>query len=196
MAFFEVDVEGGVALIRFDQTESRVNTLSTAALGEFAAILDTLQDDDSARGAVLYSGKKDSFVVGADIREFLTFETPAQVSALIKEGHALLERLERFPKPVVAAVHGPALGGGLELVLACSYRIASSSANCSNPSDFRSGCLKSFRSFFFGFATSFRLYFDAWAWDMAQRYCCVTAVAGSTAAHIGLEPEKRDRLLN
>lgn len=127
MAFFEVDVEGGVALIRFDQEGSRVNTLSTAALGEFAAILDTLGDDDSARSAVLYSGKKDSFVVGADIREFLTFETPAQVSALIREGHALLGRLEDFPKPVVAAVHGPALGGGLELILACHYRIASSS---------------------------------------------------------------------
>lgn len=125
MAFFEVDVTDGVALIRFDQQGSRVNTLSSAALREIAAILDTLEGDDSAQSAVLYSGKKDTFIVGADIREFTTFETPAQVSALIKEGHALLGRLERFPKPVVAAVHGAALGGGLELILACRYRVAS-----------------------------------------------------------------------
>ena len=127
MAFFEVDVEDGVALICMDVQEGRVNTLSSAALREFGAILDTLQHDDSARSAVLYSGKKDSFIVGADIREFTTFETPAQVTGLIKEGHALLGRLEHFPKPVVAAVHGAALGGGLELVLACHYRVASSS---------------------------------------------------------------------
>lgn len=127
MAFFEVDVADGVALIRFDGQGGRVNTLSSAALREFGAILDTLETDDSAQSAVLYSGKRDSFVVGADIREFTTFETPAQVTALIREGHELLGRLERFPKPVVAAVHGAALGGGLELILACRYRVASNS---------------------------------------------------------------------
>ena len=124
MAFFDVEVSDGVAVLSFDQAESRINTLSTAAMREFAQILDTLEHDDSAQSAVVISRKKDSFVVGADIKEFLTFEEPAQVTALIAEGHALLGRLEAFSKPIVAAVHGPAMGGGLEFILACHYRLA------------------------------------------------------------------------
>lgn len=125
MAFFDLEVADGVAVIAFDQEESRVNTLSITALREFAGVLDTVERDAGVRGAVLVSRKRDSFVVGADIKEFLTFETPAQVEALIREGHALLGRLENLAKPVVAAVHGAAVGGGLELILACHYRVAS-----------------------------------------------------------------------
>lgn len=124
MAFFELEMSDGVAVIAFDQDGGRVNTLSTAALREFAEVLDTVERDASVTGAVLISRKQDSFVVGADIKEFLAFETPAQVTALIREGHALLDRLEGFAKPVVAAVHGAAVGGGLELILACHYRVA------------------------------------------------------------------------
>ena len=129
MAFFDLEIStgetsDGVAVIFFDQQDSRVNTLETAALREFAEVLDTVERDPNLKSAVLISRKQDSFVVGADIKEFLTFETPAQVTALIREGHALLGRLEHFPKPVVAAVHGAAVGGGLELILACHYRVA------------------------------------------------------------------------
>jgi 3-hydroxyacyl-CoA dehydrogenase/enoyl-CoA hydratase/3-hydroxybutyryl-CoA epimerase len=125
MAFFQLENSDGVAVIWFDQEGSRVNTLSSAALREFAGILDTAEHDAAVKGAVLVSRKPDSFVVGADIKEFETFEAPAQVMALLHEGQALLGRLETFPKPVVAAVHGAALGGGLELILACRYRLAS-----------------------------------------------------------------------
>ena len=124
MAFFEVEASEGVAVIFFDQPGSRVNTLETAALREFGEVLDNLEHNAEIKSAVLISRKQDSFVVGADIKEFLTFETPAQVTALIREGHALLGRLERLSKPVVAAVHGAAVGGGLELILACHYRVA------------------------------------------------------------------------
>lgn len=104
MAFFDVAVEDGVAVIYFDQEESPFNTLAIAAMREFAGILDTLEHDDSAGSAVIISRKKDSFIVGADIKEFLTFETPDEVKAMIAEGHALLARLEAFPKPIVAAI--------------------------------------------------------------------------------------------
>ena len=125
MAFFDHETADRVAVIFFDQERGRVNTLSRAALREFAGVLDALERDAGVEAVVIVSGKRDSFVVGADIREFITLETPAQVEALIHEGHALLDRLERFSKPVVAAVHGAAVGGGLELILACHYRVAS-----------------------------------------------------------------------
>ncbi len=67
----------------------------------------------------------DTFVAGADVRDFLDFVGPAEVRAVLAEGHALLGRLERSPKPVVAAIDGACMGGGLELALACRAVIAS-----------------------------------------------------------------------
>jgi 3-hydroxyacyl-CoA dehydrogenase/enoyl-CoA hydratase/3-hydroxybutyryl-CoA epimerase len=125
LRFFRLDKRDDVAVIVFDQPESRVNTLTQEAMREFATVLDELERDEALRGAVLCSGKEDSFVVGADIKAFRTFESPEQVVALIHEGHALLNRLDALHKPVVAAVHGAAVGGGLELILACHYRVAS-----------------------------------------------------------------------
>jgi 3-hydroxyacyl-CoA dehydrogenase/enoyl-CoA hydratase/3-hydroxybutyryl-CoA epimerase len=70
------------------------------------------------------SGKERGYIVGADIREFENFETEQQVIDSLKPVNALLERIEKLPIPVVAAIHGVCVGGGLELILACHYRIA------------------------------------------------------------------------
>jgi 3-hydroxyacyl-CoA dehydrogenase/enoyl-CoA hydratase/3-hydroxybutyryl-CoA epimerase len=74
---------------------------------------------------VLLSGKRDSFITGADIKEFVGW-TASQAEAASREGQALLERIERARTPVVAAIHGTCVGGGLELALSCRYRIATS----------------------------------------------------------------------
>ncbi|BBL79810.1 crotonase [Rubrobacter xylanophilus] len=124
MGYLDVRKEDGVAVVRLDEPESPVNKLSTSVLGEFEAALGELERDDGVRAAVLISAKKDSFVVGADIEEFSRLKSPAEVKGIIRRGHELLSRMESSPKPVVAAVHGAALGGGLELILACHYRIA------------------------------------------------------------------------
>ncbi|ABG05380.1 short chain enoyl-CoA hydratase / 3-hydroxyacyl-CoA dehydrogenase [Rubrobacter xylanophilus DSM 9941] len=124
MGYLDVRKEDGVAVVWLDEPGSRVNKLSTPVLGEFEAALDELERDGGVRAAVLISAKKDSFVVGADIEEFSRLKTPAEVEGIIRKGHELLGRMESSPKPVVAAVHGPAVGGGLELILACHYRIA------------------------------------------------------------------------
>jgi 3-hydroxyacyl-CoA dehydrogenase / enoyl-CoA hydratase / 3-hydroxybutyryl-CoA epimerase len=73
---------------------------------------------------VLMSGKERSFIAGADIREFESFDTEPKIKEVVRQTLELFDRIERLPVPVVAAIHGYCLGGGLELALACSYRIA------------------------------------------------------------------------
>ncbi len=125
MTFFDVHTKKGVATVWLDREGERVNTLSQKVLRSFGNLLDTLESDDATRAVVLISRKQDSFIVGADIKEFAAFETREQVVRLIQEGHALFNRVETFPKPILAAVHGACVGGGLELALACHYVLAS-----------------------------------------------------------------------
>ena len=124
MKYLDLQKEDDLAVIYLDAPDSAINTLSTTAMREFEDALETLEKEDDVRAAILYSNKKD-FIVGADIQEFAGFESPEQVKGILREGHALLNSLENLKKPVVAAVHGAALGGGLELILACHYRLAS-----------------------------------------------------------------------
>ena len=125
MSGVELERDGNLAVIWLDTPGERVNKLTTGMLDDFSGLLDTLENDSDIEAAVLVSRKKDSFIVGADIEAFKDFATPAEAEAVIREGHALFNRLESLRKPVVAAIHGAAAGGGLELAMACSYRLVS-----------------------------------------------------------------------
>jgi 3-hydroxyacyl-CoA dehydrogenase/enoyl-CoA hydratase/3-hydroxybutyryl-CoA epimerase len=114
----------GVAVIAFDTPGSSVNTLSKAFFDEFRAILDQVEADASIRAVVLASAKPDNFIAGANLHEILAMREPAEGEQLSRGGHELLDRMANGAKPVVAAIHGAALGGGLEVALACHYRIA------------------------------------------------------------------------
>ena len=114
-----------LAILWLDTPNERVNKLSKEMLGEFEAVLDTITNDAEIKGAVLISRKADSFVVGADINELRTLSSPEEAQRVVKEAHRLLNKLASLSKPVVAAIHGPCVGGGLELVMACTYRLAS-----------------------------------------------------------------------
>ena len=116
--------DGGVAVATFDLPGAPVNVLGAAAGAAFGALLDRLERDPALRACVLRSGKRDSFVAGADIDQFLTVRSAAEAEALSRQGQAMADRLERCRVPVVAAVHGACLGGGLELALACAWRVA------------------------------------------------------------------------
>ncbi len=115
----------GVAVITYDVPGAPVNTLKASFSEEFAEVLGRLESDSSIKAAVIVSGKPDTFVAGADIdmlRDVKTASDAERLSRLAQEGFRRLEGLE---KPVVAAIHGAALGGGFELALACHGRVLS-----------------------------------------------------------------------
>ncbi|HYX25002.1 MAG TPA: 3-hydroxyacyl-CoA dehydrogenase NAD-binding domain-containing protein [Thermoanaerobaculia bacterium] len=119
-------VEEGIAWLRLDDPGKRVNTLSSRLMAWFEEQIDALGalEGERPRGLVIYSGKPETFVAGADLEELLALEDPESVIALLQRGHELMERLAGLPFPTVAAIHGACLGGGLELALACRLRLA------------------------------------------------------------------------
>ncbi len=124
MSTFTLIEERGIALISIDQPGSPVNILTATAKAEFETILEQLREDKAVRAVVLISGKPDNFIAGADIEQFVALPNQAAAEALSRDGQATMDRVAAFPKPIVAAVHGSCLGGGLELALACHYRLA------------------------------------------------------------------------
>lgn len=127
MSAFTLEVSDRVGVITFDLPGESVNKFTRAVKDEFAALAERVENDDSIGALVLMSGKPDIFIAGADIEEFLALRGAADAERLSREGQLMLDRLERMRTPVIAAVHGACLGGGLEVALACRYRIASES---------------------------------------------------------------------
>ena len=123
---FSVDGEG-IAWAIFDREGESANSLGRRPIEELQAIVEKVEADARAktvRGLVIMSGKERTYIVGADIREFENFTTEQQVVESLRPVNSMLDRIERLPVPVVAAIHGVCVGGGLELILACHYRIA------------------------------------------------------------------------
>jgi 3-hydroxyacyl-CoA dehydrogenase/enoyl-CoA hydratase/3-hydroxybutyryl-CoA epimerase len=117
-------IDDGVAVITLDLVGESVNKLSRAVKDEFMAAFAALQDNPSVRAIVIISGKPENFVAGADIEEFVALKTRDEATQLSREGQLFLDRVAASKKPVVVAIHGACLGGGLELALACHYRVA------------------------------------------------------------------------
>ena len=121
---FTTEIERGIAVLRFDLPEEPVNKLSAAVKAEFEQAFAECRNDSGIRAVVIISGKPDTFIAGADIEEFTRLSTQAEAETLSREGQEMINRVDTFPKPVVAAIHGACLGGGLELALACDWRVA------------------------------------------------------------------------
>jgi 3-hydroxyacyl-CoA dehydrogenase/enoyl-CoA hydratase/3-hydroxybutyryl-CoA epimerase len=113
----------GIAWLTIDKPASSANVLSGGVLSELDGLLAALEKD-LPRGVGVISAKKSGFVAGADIKEFTGITDAASGYQLIRRGQQVLNRLAALPCPTVAAIHGFALGGGLELALACRYRVA------------------------------------------------------------------------
>ncbi|UII55114.1 enoyl-CoA hydratase [Cytobacillus spongiae] len=108
------------------------NALSSGLLKEISAVLDEVEHHADIR-VILIHGEGRFFSAGADIKEFTTIESGTEFSKLASYGQELFERMENFSKPIIAAIHGAALGGGLELAMACHIRLVTEKAKLGLP---------------------------------------------------------------
>ncbi|RYE90527.1 MAG: hypothetical protein EOO75_10050, partial [Myxococcales bacterium] len=115
----------GVAVLTYDVPGESVNTLRATTGAALEAALTEVERRADIKAAVLVSGKRDSFIVGADIAMLRACTTASEAEALCRGAQAGFMRLAGQKKPVVAAIHGSCLGGGFELALACHGRVAS-----------------------------------------------------------------------
>ncbi|HEV3235735.1 MAG TPA: enoyl-CoA hydratase-related protein, partial [Gemmataceae bacterium] len=114
----------GVILLWIDVPNRSMNVITPQVMTDLDAALERLQRDPALRLLILRGAKSSGFLAGADVKEFQRVENVDQAKALSARGQQLFARLADCPAPTLAAIHGPCLGGGLELALACDYRVA------------------------------------------------------------------------
>ena len=122
------EVADGIAVVTFDLPGEPVNKITQAVKEEFIATFEALGRDAEVKAVAFFSGKRDAFIAGADIEEFVAITTASDAERLSAGGQDMLERVARFAKPVAVGIHGACLGGGLEFALACHYRVATDHA--------------------------------------------------------------------
>jgi enoyl-CoA hydratase/long-chain 3-hydroxyacyl-CoA dehydrogenase len=120
-------VSGEVGIVVFDQEGKKVNTLNSSLIPQFDQIIQQIKSSLSIKVVVIISGKSDCFIAGADIAELLATQDSEEAQLLSQNGQRFLSQLSELSQPVIAAIHGSCLGGGLELALACDWRIATES---------------------------------------------------------------------
>jgi len=125
--FFSIEREiGNISVVVFNRTDVEMNIFSEAVLRELNEVLEELAGDPGTEGVVFISGKPDQFVVGADIADISSFKTVEEATGGARAMQHIFQKVAKLGKPTVAAINGPCLGGGLELSLACTWRVATS----------------------------------------------------------------------
>ena len=119
----------GIVWLHFDKENSPTNVLSKDVLHELRDIINELESKPP-RGVVFLSDKESGFIAGADIKEFPEIKTEDQAREALNFGHSICNSIENLSCPIVALIHGFCLGGGMELALACRYRIADNDPKC------------------------------------------------------------------
>ena len=128
---FDIKVTNSVWYVAFNNKSKSYNVFDTKTLDELETIISAIEDDLSCDGVVFRSAKK-GFIVGADIKEF-NGASRQEIEALVKKGQLLFNRIEDLEIPSLAMINGVAMGGGLELTLACTGRIAYTNAQLALP---------------------------------------------------------------
>jgi enoyl-CoA hydratase len=129
--YIRVEWDGELAMVVIDRAE-KLNALNAEVVRELGDVFRDLKDDDDVLGVILTGAGEKAFVAGADIGELAQL-TPLTGMTVSREGQRIFTEIERFPKPVLAAIGGYALGGGCELALACHLRVASENARFGLP---------------------------------------------------------------
>ncbi|OWY25805.1 hypothetical protein C7N43_31935 [Sphingobacteriales bacterium UPWRP_1] len=128
MKWLEVSQADSVAILWLNRRDAKVNTILPEMLEECAALLQQIDADDTIKAIIITSSKRD-FGVGADLEAIYAAAEHGEAETISRRGHELLLQIEQSKKPVVAAIKGAAVGGGLEILLACHYRIAAYSSH-------------------------------------------------------------------
>lgn len=118
--------DDAIGVITMDIADESMNVLKAAFADEISQLLSEIKANSQLKGLVFISGKPDSFIAGADISMLDGCKTAEEAQAIGRMGQQMFDQLEQLPIPLVAAIHGPCLGGGLELALACHARVATS----------------------------------------------------------------------
>lgn len=119
--------ESGIAYLQIDLPDEKVNKLSSTVMSELETLLKGELKNKSIRALVISSGKPGVFIAGADINEIETLKTPEDAYSKSRQGQAVFSKLAALPYPTIAVIDGVCLGGGLELALACSFRVVTDS---------------------------------------------------------------------
>ena len=125
------DLDQGILTVTVNRPD-KLNALNRSVLADLDRLMDRVQTDPDIKAVLLTGAGPKAFVAGADISEFLQ-AGPDEGAALAKRGQDLFFRIERSPKPIIAAVNGFALGGGCELAMSCHFRLASDNARFGQP---------------------------------------------------------------
>jgi len=119
-----LNIHDEIAVLTIDSPEAKVNSLGREVMEEMADLLEKFWSDDAIKGGVLISGKPGCFIAGADIKMLQACSTNEEAASISSNGQILLDKVAASPKPIVAAIKGSCMGGGLEVALACQYRLA------------------------------------------------------------------------
>jgi 3-hydroxypropionyl-coenzyme A dehydratase len=131
MKFIQLEPQGDVAVVKINRPEA-LNAMNTDVISELSRTIDIIAADDGIRVVIITGAGERSFCAGADISYMVNIE-PMQAEKYATSAQAVINKIEKLEKPVIAAVNGFALGGGCELAMACDIRIASSNAKIGQP---------------------------------------------------------------
>jgi len=121
---FRLEVEDNIGILIFDAPTEKVNILSTPVMHELNTRLDELQSRADLQALIFLSGKEGNFIAGAKIEEIENISDPKDGAEKAAMGQAIFSKIDALPFPTIAVIDGACVGGGLELVLACDYRLA------------------------------------------------------------------------